>query len=150
MVPLVLAIAIVAVLMYFVMQLHAWLAASWFLVRLWRWFTGMPHHGKHITNAGWTRRGYGPALTPTKHAGSWWYRPRWQRAAHRTGGTFGVFALVLGVITAPLLTLGFVIFVVLVFLALLVRRIGLGGDHHPGGVFVEPVNNPWPRHPADA
>ena len=120
----VIAGAIVIAIFYAAFRLRAFLLACWFLVQLWRWLSGEPHHGHPITNAGWTRRGYGPALTPTKHAGSWWYRPRWQRAAHRTGGTFGVFALVLGVITAPLLTLGFVIFVVLVFLALLVRRIG--------------------------
>ena len=105
MVPLVLAIAIVAVLMYFVMQLHAWLAASWFLVRLWRWFTGMPHHGKHITNAGWTRKGYGQALTPTGHAHHWWYLPRWKRSAHRTGGTVALLAVVYGLLAATLFTI---------------------------------------------
>src|SRR5215475_3213891 len=61
--------------------------ASWFLMRLWYWLSGEAHHGKPVTTAGWFRKGEGSALTRTGHAHSWWYRPRWQRALHRTGGT---------------------------------------------------------------
>ena len=30
------------------------------------------------------------------------------------------------------------------------RRVGLGGDHDAAGVLVQPVDDPRPRHPADA
>lgn len=120
---LVLAAAIVVAILYAGFRLRAFLLACWFLVQLWRWLSGEAHHGKPITNAGWTRAGYGPALTPTGHAGRWWYRPRWHRASHRTGGTFAFFATIWAALVAPLLTLGFVIFVILVLLALYGLRI---------------------------
>jgi len=101
---LVLAAVIAGFLLYCAFRLHAWLAAQWFLVRAWRFLTGEAHHGKPVTNAGWFRRGYGPALTPTKHAHRWWYRPRWHRASHRTGGVLGSVLLIWGLIAAFWLT----------------------------------------------
>src|SRR5215469_4484279 len=125
MMRIVVAAAIVAVLLYCVMRIRAWLAVQWFLVQLWRFLTGEAHHGDPVTNAGWFRAGYGPALTPTKHAAWWWYLPRWKRASHRSGGTLGVFALAWGWLTDPLGTLAALAaltFIGLSFLVLLAWR----------------------------
>ena len=84
------AVVIVGVAGYGMAQTGRYIAAQWFLVRMWRWFTGEAHHGKPVTDAGWFRKGEKP-LTRTGHAGKWWHRPRWQRAAHRTGGCRSAF-----------------------------------------------------------
>jgi hypothetical protein len=119
---LALAGGIAAAAMYFMMRLHAWLAAQWFLVRLWRWFSGHTWHGKPVTDAGWVRRGQ-KVLTPTGHATRWHHLPRLHRAGWRTGGTAAAFGLIVGWLTVPLLTSLFVIFVVLVALALALWRV---------------------------
>jgi hypothetical protein len=72
-----------------------WVLSQPWLVALGRWFTGAAHHGKPITDAGWFRHGQ-RVLTTTGHATRWWHLPRWQRAAHRTGGTLAVVALTFG------------------------------------------------------
>lgn len=118
-----LAVAAVAFIGWVLFQVERWLHSKWLLVRIWRFLTGEAHHGRPITNAGWLRRGYGPALTPTKHAHRWWYRPRWQRTTHRSGGVLGLIVLAFGAFTEPLLTLGFVILAVLAMLALAGWRI---------------------------
>ena len=79
--------------------LHRSVAASWSLVRLWRWLSGEAHHGKPITDAGWFRHGH-RAMTPTGHARRWWHRPRWQRAVIRTGGTLAAVAVLWGRLTS--------------------------------------------------
>ena len=89
------AVIVVSLIGYGCFSIGRWVASKWLIVRAWRWFSGHAHHGKHVTNAGWIRKGYGPALTTTGHALWWWYLPRWQRALHRTGGTLAFFALVL-------------------------------------------------------
>lgn len=101
---LLLAVAAVVLAGYMLARTGQALRASWFLVRIWRWLSGEPHHGHPITNAGWLRRGEGTAKTGTGHAHRWWYRPRWQRAAHRTGGTLGFILAVWGLLAALWLT----------------------------------------------
>src|SRR5690242_11271900 len=88
------AVAIVVIAGYWLARIGRAVAAQWFLVRAWRWFSGQAHHGHPITDAGWFREGQ-RALTRTGHATRWWHLPRWKRAAHRTGGTLGVTVLVL-------------------------------------------------------
>lgn len=88
----VLAVAIVVVIGVILLRIGRAIRASWLLVRLWRWLSGEAHHGHPITDAGWLRHGQ-RALTRTGHATRWWHLPRWQRAAHRTGGTLAVIAL---------------------------------------------------------
>ena len=44
--------------------LHRSVAASWALVRLWRWLSGEAHHGKPITDAGWFRHGHRALTRP--------------------------------------------------------------------------------------
>ena len=98
--------------------------ASWFIMRLWWWLSGEAHHGKPVTNAGLFRRGEGPALTRTGHAHRWWYRPRWQRAAHRTGGTLGFITVIWGLLADLWLTLwllGAALLAVMVFSSWRVR-----------------------------
>ena len=73
-------------------------------VLLWRWLTGMPHHGEALTDAGWSRPGV-KALTETGHARRWWYLPRRQRAARRTGTTLAALLIVWGLLFARLVTL---------------------------------------------
>jgi hypothetical protein len=87
---LVLAVAVVVAAGYGAHRLRAFLLAQVFLVAAWRWLTGDPLNGQPRTDAGWLRRGEGKALTKTGHAHSWWYRPRWQRAAHRSGAASGL------------------------------------------------------------
>jgi len=88
---------------YSAAHLHRFLAASWFLVRIWRWLSGEAHHGKPVTDAGWFRHGQ-RAMTPTGHARRWWHRPRWQRAAIRTGATLTAVAVLWGRLTYPQVT----------------------------------------------
>jgi hypothetical protein len=86
--------------LYLAFRFHRFLLTTWFLVRLWRWFTGEAHHGKPVTDAGWFRPGV-KALTPTGHATRWRHLPRWQRSAHRTGGTVAVTVAVAAVVRWP-------------------------------------------------
>lgn len=78
--------------------------AQWFLVRLWRWFSGEAHHGHPLTDAGWFRRGE-RVLTRTGHATRFWHLPRWKRAAWRTGGTLAFTGLLTAMLAAPWWTL---------------------------------------------
>lgn len=76
-------------------------------VLLWRWLTGEPHHGEPLTDAGWNRPGT-KAFTQTGHARRWWFRPRWVRAAVRTGSTLAALVVLWGLLyarTATLVTL---------------------------------------------
>ena len=91
--PVIAAAAIVAAIGYGCFSVGRWVAAQWLIVRAWRWFSGEAHHGKPVTDAGWFRKGERP-LTRTGHATKWWHLPRWQRAAHRTGGTLAGFVVV--------------------------------------------------------
>src|SRR5690349_17911747 len=91
------AVAIVASAGYGMAKVGRFVAAQWFLVRLWRWFSGQAHHGHPVTDAGWFRKGERP-LTRTGHATRWWHLPRWKRAAHRTGGTLAAAAVVFGLL----------------------------------------------------
>src|SRR5262249_15584655 len=99
------AVLILVLILWAGHKVHAWVHSQRFLKFLWRWFTGMPLHGKPVTNAGWKRKGYGPALTPTGHAIWWWYLPRWKRASHRTGGTFAFLILVWAFLVNPVATI---------------------------------------------
>ena len=118
---LVLAVAAVAAIGYSAAHLHRFLAASWFLVRIWRWLSGEAHHGKPITDAGWFRHGQ-RAMTPTGHARRWWHRPRWQRAAIRTGATLAAVAVLWGRLAYPQVTDWLVLAAALAAAVLLVRR----------------------------
>jgi len=88
---------------YSAAHLYRFLAASWFLVRIWRWLSGEAHHGKPITDAGWFRHGQ-RAMTPTGHARRWWHLPRWKRAAIRTGATLAAVAILWGRLAYPQVT----------------------------------------------
>lgn len=110
------AVAIIGIAGYILACIGRWIHAQWFLVRAWRFLSGQAHHGKPITDAGWLRHGQ-KALTPTGHATRWWHLPRWQRAAHRTGGTLAVIGLVAAGLASPTVTSRFVIFVVLLSFA---------------------------------
>ena len=81
-----LAVVVVVLTGYAFHRVRSFLLAQVFLVFAWRWLTGERFDGEPHTDAGWFRRGQ-TALTKTRHARRWWYRPRWQRAAWRTGGT---------------------------------------------------------------
>jgi hypothetical protein len=97
------AVAIVGAAGYWLARFGRWVHAQWFIKRVWRFLSGQAHHGHPVTDAGWFRRGQ-RALTTTGHATRWWHLPRWQRAAHRTGGTFGVAALVLAFLVNAMVT----------------------------------------------
>src|SRR5262249_22257263 len=114
------AVLLTVLFLWGAMKLRAAILACWLLVHFWRWFSGMPLHGKHITNAGWKRKGYGEAMTPTGHALWWWYLPRWKRAGHRTGGTLAAAALVWAFLVNPVATFA-------VLLTLTVVGFGLAG-----------------------
>lgn len=73
-------------------------------VLAWRWLTGMPHHGVALTDAGWTRPGM-KADSQTGHVRRWWFRPRWERAAWRTGLTVAGFAAAWGLLFQRTVTL---------------------------------------------
>ncbi len=112
------AVIVVAGTGYALAGAARWARSNWALVRLGRWLTGAAHHGKPITDAGWFRPGL-RALTPTGHATRWWHRPRWQRAAHRTGGTFAVITALACYLANPQITT--------IVLAILVAAGGTGG-----------------------
>jgi hypothetical protein len=97
------AVAIVGIAGYYMARLGRFAAGQWFLVRAWRFLSGQAHHGHPVTDAGWFRKGQKP-LTRTGHATRWWHLPRWQRAAHRTGGTLAVVVLTLGFLVNVLVT----------------------------------------------
>src|SRR5215831_20180189 len=61
-----------------------------FAILLWRWFTGMPHHGRgHGTDSRWFRR----ATKETAHVHSWYHMARIHRTWHRTGETVFVLGM---------------------------------------------------------
>lgn len=97
------AVIAVGVIGYILAGLQRSLAASWFLVRIWRWLSGEAHHGHPITDAGWFRPGQ-RAMTKTGHATRWWHLPRWKRAAARTGGTLGAIAVIWAWLVQPTVT----------------------------------------------
>ncbi len=69
----------------------------------WHWVSGLPWHGREMTDAGWNRPGT-KAFTRNGHARRWWYRPRRVRAAWRTGETGLALTVLWGLIYAPALT----------------------------------------------
>ena len=97
------AVIAALIVLYLLFRFHRWLMTNWFLLRLARFLLGEAHHGRPVTDAGWFRPGV-KALTPTGHATRWWHRPKWQRAAHRTGGLAAVVAVAWGFIVSPLVT----------------------------------------------
>jgi hypothetical protein len=84
----------------------------------WRWVTGQPYHGQPITDAGWSRAGT-KALTPTGHAGRFWFLPQRRRALRRGIRTVAVLAAVWGLLFQWTVTL-------LVLALTAVAGIGLG------------------------
>ena len=70
---------------------------------VWHWVSGLPWHGREMTDAGWSRPGT-KAFTRNGHARRWWYRPRRVRAAWRSGWTAAALAALYGMIHAPALT----------------------------------------------
>jgi len=97
-------------------KVRGWVLAAPFVLFMWRWMTGAALHGHPVTNAGLFRWGEGRALTPTGHAHSWWYRPRWQRALHRMGGTLAVVVIAYGLLADFRLTVALLL--TCIFLAL--------------------------------
>jgi len=91
--PVTVALVIVTVTGYSVHRIRGWFLGQKFLIFGWRFLTGHPLHGHHVTDAGWLRHGQ-RALTPTGHATRWQHLPRWKRTVHRTGGTLGFLAAV--------------------------------------------------------
>jgi hypothetical protein len=69
----------------------------------WHWLSGLPWHGREMTDAGWSRPGT-KAFTRNGHARRWWYRPRRVRAAWRTGETGAALVVLWGLIDAPAVT----------------------------------------------
>jgi hypothetical protein len=63
---------------------------------VWRWMTGMPHHGKPLTNRGWLRKGTPPAHTASGHATRLHFLPRWQHTLIRSAPTLAVLAVIYG------------------------------------------------------
>ncbi len=113
------ALAIVIAIGYSVHRIRGWFLAQKFLIFLWRFLTGHPLHGHHVTDAGWFRHGQ-RALTPTGHATRWQHLPRWKRTVHRMGGTFAFLVTVTAFLVSPLVT-------GLAILCLLLASAGLGG-----------------------
>jgi hypothetical protein len=95
-------VAVIALLAagYIAARVHRFLAAQWFLVRVWRFLTGEAHHGKPVTDAGWLRPGRN-ALTRTGYAAPWWYRPRLIRTLHRSGAVLFVFLALASFLVSP-------------------------------------------------
>jgi hypothetical protein len=62
---------------------------------VWHWLSGLPWHGREVTDAGWSRPGT-KAFTRNGHARRWWYRPRRVRAAWRSSSTTVVLAVLWG------------------------------------------------------
>ena len=78
--------------------------AHGFIILAWRFLTGHPWHGKPVTDAGWLRPGK-KALTRTGHASRFHHRPRWQRAAYRTGSLLAATLALYGLLIARTVTL---------------------------------------------
>jgi hypothetical protein len=77
----------------FVRAAKARIAAHGVLL-VWRWLSGQPWHGKPLTDAGWLRPATDrKALTATGYAPRFHYRPRWRRAASRTGRALALLLL---------------------------------------------------------
>lgn len=100
---LVAAAIVMAIVLWGFFRLRRHLLELWLVVELWRWFSGDSLDGRPVTDAGWFRHGQRP-LTATGHAPRWWFRPRWQRALHRTGGTLAPFTVIAALIDAPQVT----------------------------------------------
>jgi len=71
---------------------------------IWRYVSGMPHHGEHLTDAGWHRHGT-RALTPTGHASRFWYLPRRKRALRRSGRLLAALVVLWGLLFERTVTL---------------------------------------------
>jgi hypothetical protein len=99
----VIAVTVTGLVLWLWFAVHRWVLAQWLLVRLGRFLSGEAHHGRPVTDAGWFRPGR-QALTPTGHATRWWHRPRWQRAAHRSGSLAGVLVTLWAFLAFPLVT----------------------------------------------
>jgi hypothetical protein len=75
------------------------------IILLWRWHTGMPHHGREVTDAGWFRPASSRApLTRTGHTSRFQHRRRWERTALRTGPELAALFALYGLLTATLIT----------------------------------------------
>lgn len=94
-------LVIVAGIGYICFRIRRWTMAQAWLVALGRFLTGLPHHGKELTDAGWFRKGEN-ALTRSGHATRWWYLPRWVRTVHRSSGAFLFLITVTGFLLDPL------------------------------------------------
>ncbi|KPM50234.1 hypothetical protein ACG83_41390 [Frankia sp. R43] len=76
----------------------------------WRWVSGAPLDGVRRTDATWFHPAttiidpFGTVVPVSGRAYRWQQRPRWQRAAHRTGGTLAVLGEAYGQIVDPTLT----------------------------------------------
>lgn len=101
---LVLAVAAVVLAGYFAHRVRVTLLGAVFLVHGWRWLTGNPQDGVPRTDAGWLRRGH-RCLTRTGYTSRFWYKPRWQRACWRSGGTLGFLVVMYGLLADLALTL---------------------------------------------
>src|SRR5215472_13189844 len=97
------AILVAVLAGYAAYRIREWVLRQRGLIAGWRWLTGHPLHGKHVTDAGWIRAGQ-KALTPTGHATRWAHLPRWKRAAWRTGTTLGFIGLLWAFFAEPLVT----------------------------------------------
>jgi hypothetical protein len=62
-----------------------------------RWLAGGTLNGRVVTDAGWRTRATKP-LTRTGHAPRFQKLPGWKRRAWRTGGTYTVFAVAVGLV----------------------------------------------------
>jgi hypothetical protein len=119
---LVLAAVIAVAALYFAMKFHAWLAAQWFLVRLWRFLSGNTWHGEPITDAGWIRPGR-RVLIKVGHASRWHHLPRLHRAGWRTGSILAVIGTIWGLFALPQVTLALLASALLAALTVLGARI---------------------------
>ncbi len=70
---------------------------------VWRYASGEALDGVPRTDAGW-RRPATRVVHPSGTAYRWHHRPRWQRAAHRLGGTLAVMGELYGQVTHPVAT----------------------------------------------
>lgn len=68
----------------------------------WCWISGSPLDGVPRTDATWLHSAT-TVVHPSGRAYRWQHRPRWQRAAHRTGGTLAVLGEAYGQIADPTL-----------------------------------------------
>jgi len=122
--PVTAALVIVTVTGYSVHRIRGWFLGQKFLIFGWRFLTGHPLHGHHVTDAGWLRHGQ-RALTPTGHATRWQHLPRWKRTVHRTGGTLGFLVVVVAFLVNAQVTVLVVVCLLFVsagFLAFLAWR----------------------------